>query len=98
MRNVGGTLVHEFQGFCLQHKTKEFLIWFSFKDDGFAVEAIIKKDFIWREMLKSRITKDESVVHISNVFDKKVVVSQDLFEIDGPNLFADGHMMKLFDQ
>ena len=37
------------------------------------------------------LPKDETVVHISDVTDEKVVVIEDGFEVGSPNLFTDGH-------
>ena len=35
--------------------------------------------------------KDQAVVHIPDVPYEEVVVRENLFEVDGPNLFTDGH-------
>ena len=55
MGNVGRTCVDEFQRLSFQHKPEKFLVWFSFKDDGFSMEAFVKKDLIWGKLLKSRV-------------------------------------------
>ena len=89
MGDVGWACVDEFQGFCFEHEAEEFLVWFGFKDDGLAIETFVQKDLIWREMLKPRVSKDESIVNISDVFDEEVMVGKDLFEVDGPDLLTD---------
>ena len=90
MGDVGRTLIDQLQWFCLQRETEEFLIRFGFEDDGFPVETFIKQHFIWWEASKARIPKHEAVVHISDVANEQVVIGKDLFEVDGPNLFANG--------
>ena len=57
----------QFQWFCFQHETEEFLIWFGFQDDGFSIEAFIQQYFIWWKISKTRITKDEAVINISDM-------------------------------
>ena len=41
--------------------------------------------------MKTAVTKDQSIVDIADGFDEEVVVGEDGFEVDGPNLFADGN-------
>ena len=63
------------------------------KDVGnnrFSIEAFIEKNFIRWEILESSISKDESIVNVADVSDEQVVIGQNLFEIDWPNLFTDG--------
>ena len=67
------------------------MIRFSFKNDkndGFSIEAFIEQDFVWLKILGSRISKDEPVVNVADMFDKQIMIGQHLFEIDGPNLFT----------
>ena len=35
------------------------------------------------------VTQDQTIVHIANVANKKVMIGQDRFEAGGPDLFAD---------
>ena len=56
--------------FHFKHEAKKFLVRFSFENDGFAVETIIKKDFIWCKCSEAFVTKDETVVDISDVADE----------------------------
>ena len=66
------------------------MIGFSFEDDGFSIETFIEQDLVWCEVFETDISKDESVVDVSNTFDEQVVVGKNLFEVDGPDLFTDG--------
>ena len=90
MGNVGWTCVDELQRLGFKHEPEKFLVWFSFKDDGFSIEAFIEKDFVWGKLPETRVSENEAIVDVSNVFDKKVMVGKDLFEVDGPYLFTDG--------
>ena len=91
MGNIGWTEVDEFERIGFEHETKEFLVRFSFKDNGFPiVEAVVQKDFIRWQSLDVRITKNEAIVHVAGVANKEVVVVKNGFEIRGPDLFADG--------
>ena len=36
------------------------------------------------------VTDDQAIVDIPNVFDEQVVIVEDRFEVDGPDLCADG--------
>ena len=87
-------MVYEFQRFGFKHEAKELLIGFSFENDRFAIEPFVEKDFIGWELLKSGIAKDEPAVHVANLFDKEVMIREDLFEVYGPNLFIDGYHHK----
>ena len=58
------------------------------KNDGFSIEAFIEQDFVWLKILGPRISKDEPVVNVADMFDKQIMIGQHLFEIDGPNLFT----------
>jgi hypothetical protein len=58
------------------------LIRFGFKNDGLSIEAVIKKDFIRWKILETRVSKDETVVNVSDVSDEQVVIGQDLLEIN----------------
>ena len=90
MGKAGWTSVDELQRLGFKQETEKFLVWFSFKDDGFSIESFIEKDFVWGKLPETRVSKNEAIVDVSNVFDKKVMVGKDLFEVDGPYLFTDG--------
>ena len=90
LRDVGWSAIDQLERFCFQHEAEKFLIGFSFKNDGFPIEAFSAQDFIWWKIFGAGITKDESIVNVANVFDKQIMIGQHLFEIDGPNLFTDG--------
>ena len=70
--DVGGSIVNQLKRSCFEHETKEFLVGFSFKGDRLSIETFVQKDFIWWQVLKARVTKDESIVHVADVFDEKV--------------------------
>ena len=91
MGDVGGSLIDQFEQFGFQHKAQKFLVRLSLRYDGFAVEAIVKEDFVWWQVCETCVTKDQPVVHIPDVANEKVVVGEDLFEVDGPNLFTNGN-------
>jgi hypothetical protein len=63
--NVGWTCVDEFQRLSFHHKAEKFLVWFSFKDDGFSIEAFVKKDLVWRKLPKSRVSENKLNVNVS---------------------------------
>ena len=46
--------------------------------------------FTWWKITQASIAKDQAVVHIPDAPDEEVVVRENLFEVDGPVLFADG--------
>ena len=49
MGDIGRTLIDQFQWFCLKHKAKKFLVRFSYENDGFSIEPVIKQHFIrWK--------------------------------------------------
>ena len=81
-------MIDQFERFGFQHKAQKFLVRFSLRYGGFAVEAIVKEDFVWCQVCETCVTKDQPVVHIPDVANEKVVVGEDLFEVDGPNLFT----------
>ena len=84
-------MVDEFQRFGFEHEAKELLIGLSFKDDWCSIEAFVQKDLIGWKLLKTSIAKDKLIVNVADMFNEGVMVWQDLFEVDGPNLFTDGH-------
>ena len=84
-------MVDEFQRLGFKHETKKLLVRFHFQDDGLSIEAFLKKDFIGWKLLEARVAKDESVVHIADVFDEEMMVGKELVEVDGPNLSTDGN-------
>ena len=51
---------------CFQHEAEEFLIWFCFENNGFSIEPIVKKDFIWSKIGEAFVSEDETVVDIAN--------------------------------
>ena len=67
MGNVGWTRVDGFQRLGFNEK---FLVWFNFEDDGFSIEAFVEKDFVWGKLLESRVSENEAIVDVSNMFDK----------------------------
>jgi hypothetical protein len=74
LRNVGGSVVDEFQRFGFEHEAKELLIGFSFKDNWFSINACVQKDFVGWELLKTSIAKNESVVNVADMFNEGVMV------------------------
>ena len=52
------------------------MIGFSFEDDGFSIETFIEQDLVWCEVFETDISKDESVVDVSNMFDEQVVLER----------------------
>ena len=91
MGDVGGTKVDEFEWIGFKHETQELLIRFRFQHDEFPIEAFVQEDFIRWKVTKAGVSQDQAIVDIPNVSDKEVVVGEDCFEVDGPDLFADGH-------
>lgn len=61
-----------------------------FKDNGFSIETVVQKDFIWWQSVDVGVAKNETTVHVADVTDKQVMVVENGFEVCGPNLFADG--------
>ena len=90
MRDIGRTKVDEFEWIGFKHETEKLLVRFGLQHNGFAIEAFIKKDFVWWQVAEARIPQNQTVVKVSNMSDEKVVVFEDGFEIDGPDLCADG--------
>ena len=78
--------VYEFERICFKHKSQEFLVQCCFKHNRLSAEGFIKENFIWWKITKAPIAKDQPVVP-----DEEVVVRENLFEVDGPDLFADEH-------
>ena len=70
MGNVGWADEDEFQRSGFKHETEKFLVWLSFEDDGFSIEAFVEKDFVWGKLLESRVSENEAIVDVSNMFDK----------------------------
>ena len=91
LRDIGWTDIDQFQRICLKHEAQEFLVRFSFKDDGFAVETVVQQNFIWGQHVDLGVTQNQAIVHISNVANKKVMVGEDGFETGGPDLFTNGY-------
>ena len=91
MRDVGWSLIYQLQGFCFEHKPKEFLVRFSLEDDGFAIEAIVKKNFIWCKVCEAFVSKYQTIVNIADVSDEQMMVGEGLAKGTGPNLFTDGN-------
>jgi hypothetical protein len=63
-------VVDEFHRLGFKHETKKLLVRSGFQNDRFSIEAFVKKDFIGWKLLEARVAKDESVVHIADVFDE----------------------------
>ena len=62
---------NQLKRFCFEHETKEIFVGFGF--------SFVQEDFIWRQVLKARVTKDESIVHVADVFDEKMMIGKELF-------------------
>ena len=91
MRDVGWSLIYQLQGFGFEHKPKEFLVRFSLEDDGFAIEAIVKKNFIWCKVCEAFVSKYQTIVNIADMPDEQMMVGEGLAKGTGPNLFTDGN-------
>ena len=74
MRDVGWSLIDQLQRFGFEHKTKKFLVRFSLENDGFAVEAIVEKNFIGCQFCEAFVTEDQTIVNISDVSNEQMVV------------------------
>ena len=72
----------EFERIGFQHETEEFLVRFGLEHNGFAIEAIIKEDFIWWQVAETSITQNETVVNVADVSNEKVVILKDGLEVD----------------
>ena len=84
--NVGWPLINQLERFCFKHEAKKFLVWFCLEDDGFSVESIIKKNFIWSKVSEAFVSKDEAIVDVADVTDEQMVVGKELMECNGPDL------------
>ena len=91
MRNIGWTLIDHLQRLGFDHKSQKFLVRFSLKNDGFSIETIVKKDFIRCHFCKAFVTKDQTIVNITDVPNEQMVVGYDVAKGVGPNLLADGN-------
>ena len=91
MGNIGQSLIDQLKWFGFKHEAKKFLIWFGFKDDRFSIESIVKKNFVWSKVSEAFVSEDETVVDVTDVSDKQVVVGKELMKGGGPDLFADGN-------
>ena len=91
MRDVDWSLIYQLQGFCFKHKPKKFLVRFCLEDDGFAVEAIVKKNFIWCKFGEAFVSKNQTIVNIADVPNEQMMIGEDLAESTRPNLFTDGN-------
>ena len=90
MGNIGWTKINEFKGIGFKHETKEFLVRFSFQDNGFPIEAIVQQDFIRWQSVDTGVTKNEPIVHVADVTNEEMVILKNGFEVRGPDLFTDG--------
>ena len=90
MRDIGRSLVNQLQRFRFEHETKEFLVRFRLKNDGFSVEAFVQEDFVWRKCSEALVTEYETIVNISDVPNEQMMIGEELVEGAGPNLFTDG--------
>ena len=82
MGDIGGTKIDEFERIGFKHETEEFLVRFSLEHNWFAIEAIIKEDFIWWQVAETSITQNETVVNVADVSNEKVVILKDGLEVD----------------
>ena len=73
MGNIGWTEVDELERMGFQHETKEFLARLCFKDNGFPIKAVVQEDFIRWQSLDVRVAKNETVVHVADVTNEKVM-------------------------
>eukprot|EP00435_Cladocopium_sp_Y103_P025337 s2018_g6.t1 len=62
---------------------------FRFKENGSAVEAFVKKSFVRWHIHQFRVAEKKTIVHISYVTYKKMMVGQDFLEVVVPDLFTD---------
>eukprot|EP00435_Cladocopium_sp_Y103_P070954 s1543_g36.t1 len=67
----------------------KLLAGFHFKKNGSAVKAFVKKSFVRRHVHQLGVTKKKTIVHISDVTYKKMMVGQDFLEVVVPDLFTD---------
>ena len=72
-------------------KAKKFLARFCLENDGFSVEAFVQEDFIWCKCSEALVTKDQTIVNISDVSNEQMMIGENLVEGTGPNLFTDGN-------
>ena len=86
MRDVGWTLIDHFQRLGFDHESQKFLVRFSLQNDGFSIKTIVKKDFIRRHFCKAFVTKDQTIVNITDVPNEQMVVGYDVAKGSGPNL------------
>ena len=59
MGDIGGTKIDEFERIGFKHETEEFLVRFGLEHNWFAIEAIIKEDFIWWQIAETSIAQNE---------------------------------------
>ena len=78
MRDIGWSLINQLQGFCFEHKPKKFLVRFCLEDDGFSVEAVVQENFIWCKFSEAFVTKDQTIVNISDVSNEQMMIGEDL--------------------
>ena len=91
MRDIGWSLINQLQGFCFEHEPKKFLVRFCLEDDGFSVEAVVQENFIWCKFSEAFVTKDQTIVNISDVSNEHMMIREDLAKGTGPNLLTDGN-------
>ena len=70
------------------------MVRFSLEDDGFAIEAIVKKNFIWCKVCEAFVSKYQTIVNIADMPDEQMMVGKGLAKGTGPNLFTDGNDLK----
>ena len=63
-----GTKIDEFERIGFKHETEEFLVRFGFEHNWFAMEAIIKEDFIWWQVAEMSVAQNETVVNVADVW------------------------------
>ena len=89
--DVGWSLINQLQGFGFEHKPKKFLVRFCLEDNGFPVEAVVQENFIWRKFSEAFVTKNQTIVNISDVSNEQMMIGEDLAKGTGPNLLTDGN-------
>ena len=72
MGDVGWSLVDQLKWFGFEHEAEKFLVWFCFENDGFSIEPIIEKNFVWSKVSEAFVSEDETIVDITNVTNEQI--------------------------
>lgn len=91
MGNACRSTINELKGVGFDHEAQQFLIRFSLPNDGFSIETCVEQNLKRWRILNEMVAQDQSIVHIAKMSNKKVMIGQNLFKVDGPNLFANGY-------